>query len=391
MDEAARRTGARIDMVDGLRGFALLGLLLVHCVERFELYWLNPQPDIWFDTVFALFGGKSFAIFALLFGFGFATIMGNQRARGVDFTGRFAWRAILLAIIGTAHALVYRGDILQVLALMGLLLIPFDRIRSSRSLLLIAGLCFLQIPLLLRVYMAGEGAAWAQATPAFFGDTGLAVLAQGSLADVLAANAGPGMIGKWSFYWNTGRIVEIAGLFAVGMVLQRGQAFAAAQEKRTGWLAALAIAAAVWALCAYALPQLLPAPPQDGGAPMQRQAGEWALDQWRSLAATAFQVSLFVLAWQTPVRRVLQWLAGPGRMTLTLYVGQSLIAVPLLYGFGAGLWDDGSHAVMVMAGIALFAAQILFARWWYRHYRYGPLEWTWRAATLTRMDVPFRR
>ena len=35
----------RIDMVDALRGFALLGLFMVHCVERFELYWLDPQPD----------------------------------------------------------------------------------------------------------------------------------------------------------------------------------------------------------------------------------------------------------------------------------------------------------------------------------------------------------
>jgi len=77
-------------MVDALRGYALLGLFLVHCVERFELHWLHPQPGPWFDGVFALFSGKAFAIFALLFGFSFATIMANERARGGDFTLRFA-------------------------------------------------------------------------------------------------------------------------------------------------------------------------------------------------------------------------------------------------------------------------------------------------------------
>lgn len=62
-------------MVDALRCWALLGLFLVHCVERFELYWLDPVPDGWFDAVFAVFAGKAFAIFALLcvpllYGFG---------------------------------------------------------------------------------------------------------------------------------------------------------------------------------------------------------------------------------------------------------------------------------------------------------------------------------
>ena len=47
----------RIDLVDVLRGYALLGLFLVHCVERFELYCLDPLPDRWFDAVMAIFAG----------------------------------------------------------------------------------------------------------------------------------------------------------------------------------------------------------------------------------------------------------------------------------------------------------------------------------------------
>ena len=57
----------RVDVVDALRGYALLGLFMVHCVERFELYWLDPKPDGWFDAVFMLFSGKAFAIFAYCF------------------------------------------------------------------------------------------------------------------------------------------------------------------------------------------------------------------------------------------------------------------------------------------------------------------------------------
>jgi uncharacterized protein len=382
---------SRITMVDALRGYALLGLFLVHCVERFELHWLDPHPGFWFDAVFALFSGKAFAIFALLFGFSFATIMANERARGGDFTLRFAWRLTLLFAIGTLHALVYRGDILQVLALAGLILIPFDRVKSDRLLLVLAALLFLQLPLLLRAWFAAGGAAWAQANPLFFGDSNLAALAYGSFGEMLAANAGPGMVGKWSYYVETGRVVEIAGLFFLGMVIQRRGWFADAGRHQAGWFTVMAVSAALWALATWGAPSMLPAGPDSGGAPMARQSLESAVDQWRALGATGFQTALFVLVWLSPLRRLLGWLAAPGRMTLTLYVGQSLLAAPLLYGFGLGLWDDLSQSQLALAGALLFAAQAALAALWFRAYRYGPLEWLWRAATRTTLAVPFRQ
>ena len=380
----------RIDMVDALRGYALLGLFLVHCVERFELYWLEPQPGGWFDITMALFAGKSFAIFALLFGFSFATIMGNERARGGDFTWRFAWRLALLFAIGTLHALIYRGDILQVLAAVGLIMIPFDRLRSDKSLLIVALLLFVQAPLLLRAWGAAEDWAWATAAPAFFGDTGLGMLATGSFGDTLAVNAGPGMAGKWSFYFETGRVVEVAGLFLVGMVLQRRALFAEASDRLVTWLAIAAAGAAVWSAVVLIEPLILPPPPEAGGAPMQRQSIEWFTGQWRALSAMAFQIAVFVLAWRSPLRKLLATLVPAGRLTLTLYVGQSLVAAPLLYGYGLGWWDDLSHGEAVAWGFATFALQVAAAALWLRAFRYGPLEWLWRAATRTSLAVPMR-
>lgn len=381
----------RLDAVDALRGYALFGLFMVHCVEGFELHWLDPRADFWFDAVFWLFSGKAFAIFALLFGFGFATIMGNERARGGDFTGRFVWRLVLLFAIGTLHALIYRGDILQVLALAGLLLVPFDRVRSDRLLLGLALLLFAQFPLLLRAAAAAQGAQWAQAMPAFFGDTGLAALAEGSFTGLIAANAGPGMVGKWSFYFETGRMVEIAGLFFIGMVIQRRGWFADIRTHAGLWLGVFATAAVLWLFVELAEPLLLPPGPDAGGAPMQRQSIAWAAGQWQALAATALQLSAFLLLWTTPLRPLLAWLAAPGRMTLTLYVGQSLIAAPLLYGFGLGWWGGATHAQMVLAGVIAFALQAWGAALWFSHYRYGPLEWLWRAGTRTTLAIPFRQ
>jgi uncharacterized protein len=380
----------RVEMVDALRGYALLGLFMVHCVERFELYWLDPVPDPWFDATMAIFAGKAFAIFALLFGFSFATIMANERGRGGDFTWRFAWRLTLLFVIGTLHALVYRGDILQVLAAVGLIMIPFDRLRSNKLVAALALLLFLQLPLLARAWAAGGGAAWAAAPARFFLDSGLATQATGTWAEALASNAGPGMASKWSFYLETGRVVEIAGLFLLGMLLQRRALFAEAAARRGLWLGVALTAGLLWLAISWVEPLVLPPPPDAGGAPMERQSVEWLTGQWRALSAMAFQVALFVLGWHSPLGRGLALLIPAGRMTLTLYVGQSLVAALLLYGYGLGLWDDLSSAAMVLGGLAAFAAQIALAMLWFRAFRYGPLEWLWRAATRTTLAVPFR-
>lgn len=376
------QVNSRIEMVDALRGFALLGLFLVHCLERFELYWLAPAPDPWFDWVMALFAGKSFAIFALLFGFGFATIMANERGRGGDFAWRFAWRLVLLLAFGTAHVFFYRGDILQVLAIIGLLLIPFDRIRSDRLLLVLAALAFLQLPLWLRWWAAGHGAEWAVAAPLYFTWGDLQTLAEGSAIAVALDNLGPGTVGKWSFYLETGRVTEIAGLFLAGMVLHRRRLFLDAAQHRGTWLAIAAVSGVLWGLANAA--------PAAFGTEAQRQSADWLLAQARNLPAMAFQVGVFVLLWQSPVRRLLATLALAGRMTLTLYIGQSILGVLLFYGYGLDLWDKVSNAEAVLWGIAAFAVQMAMAAWWFRRFRYGPLEWLWRAGTRTTLAVPLR-
>lgn len=376
------QVNSRIEMVDALRGFALLGLFLVHCLERFELYWLAPAPDPWFDWVMALFAGKSFAIFALLFGFGFATIMANERGRGGDFAWRFAWRLVLLLAFGTAHVFFYRGDILQVLAIIGLLLIPFDRIRSDRLLLVLAALAFLQLPLWLRWWAAGHGAEWAVAAPLYFTWGDLQTLAEGSAIAVALDNLGPGTVGKWSFYLETGRVTEIAGLFLAGMVLHRRRLFLDAAQHRGTWLAIAAVSGVLWGLANAA--------PAAFGTEAQRQSADWLLAQARNLPAMAFQVGVFVLLWQSPVRRLLATLAPAGRMTLTLYIGQSILGVLLFYGYGLDLWDKVSNAEAVLWGIAAFAVQMAMAAWWFRRFRYGPLEWLWRAGTRTTLAVPLR-
>ena len=381
----------RIEFVDALRGFALFGLLMVHAAEAYGVGLSRSTDDPWGQAVFFLFGSKAFAIFALLFGFSFATIMANQRARGVDFTGRFAWRLLLLMVIGFVHSLLYSPEILRLLAFLGLLLIPLDRVRNNYTLLAIAGLFFLQIPLLIQWLLAHWGNAFAASQPYFFRSGLWDIFRNGSLGELIKANLIEGNLVKWSINWSFGRVSEIAGLFAVGVVIQRTGFFARIAKDRGIALALALIAGTIFAILEFLVKPVVPGSPSGAEFAIGPFTERAILFQWIGISGIAAQIGLLALLWNSPAQRLVGLFRGPGRMTLTLYVAHSLIAVPILYQFGLGMAEVWDTQQRILLAIGFFGLQILFAKWWYARYRYGPLEWTWRAATLNDWNVPLRK
>ena len=76
-----------------------------------------------------------------------------------------------------------------------------------------------------------------------------------------------------------------------------------------------------------------------------------------------------------------KWLAAPGRMALTNYIGQSVIGMFLFYGIGLG-WGSTIGLLQTEAIVlAVFLFQMLFSRLWLSGFRFGPLEWIWRMLT----------
>jgi uncharacterized protein len=88
--------------------------------------------------------------------------------------------------------------------------------------------------------------------------------------------------------------------------------------------------------------------------------------------------------------RLLSALANAGRMSLTLYIGQSIVFVPILHNFGFGLWDDVTAMQMALIAVIGFAIQVAGANLWFRFFQYGPLEWIWRAATQFNPNLRIR-
>jgi uncharacterized protein len=88
----------RIHLLDVLRGFAIVSIMLLHSIEHFDIYyfpeqlpdWMKSLDQVIWDTLFFLFSGKSYSIFALLFGVTYAIQLGRQKEKGLHFDGRFA-------------------------------------------------------------------------------------------------------------------------------------------------------------------------------------------------------------------------------------------------------------------------------------------------------------
>lgn len=384
------RAGERLAAVDGLRGYALLGLFLVHMCELFELYWaIEVPPSAIHDAVFGIFAGKSYAIFALCFGFGVFAMMDGEARRGRNFTGRLAWRLGILLVIGLLHGLIYRGDIIQVLAVSGLLMLAINRIRSLAWLWAIAAVFFLQPWMLFRIAAALSGQAWAVSPPNFTHDPAMPIYLTGTLAQTLVANLWDGLTTKWWFMFESGRISQIMGLFVVGLILGRADFFGDGDRlKRVRRIAIPVLLVATLARRVFRgdLTTLL-FHDSLGGA-------DWVWTMmtgaWIDLGWTMLSVLLFVEVWHRLGGRILGWLAPAGRMTLTLYIVQSLVFVPVFYGFGLGGYQTIVQTQAFLIGIVAFGVQMLFASWWFTRYRYGPLEWGLRSLTWLK-PVPLRR
>ena len=136
------------------------------------------------------------------------------------------------------------------------------------------------------------------------------------------------------------------------------------------------------------LTALLPETPKPG---MARVMAGNLLGGWFDMALMGTYVLLIVEAYLGLAGRALRLLAPMGRMTLTFYVVQSLIWVPVFYGFGLGAWKTLPQATALWLGVGYLVVQAFIARLWFRRFAYGPLEWAWRAATYRTWKVPFVR
>lgn len=373
-------TTSRLDVIDALRGFAIVSIMLLHNIEHFDFYfapaglpvWLKTVDKAIWDSLFFLFGGKSYAIFALLFGVTFYIQYHNRERRGEDFRARFAWRLALLLAFGLFNSMFYHGDILSIYAVLGLTLIPVARL-SNRWVAIIAVVLLLQPYAWWEVFQALPNPDAKLPDPASWAYFGRAndYFAHGSALQVWTGNLTNGKVGVIRWSWENGRIFQIPALFMLGMLAGRKGLFSDPLFWRRALLIAVVLFIPFYVLKTW--PELL------GVGEAVRRPLLVIITSWSNVAFMVVLVSVFVLLFYS--LRCLMFFSPLGRMSLTSYVVQSIIGTSIYYGFGLGMYQYTGASFALAIGLVLALVQRQFSVWWLAKHSQGPLESVWHKLT----------
>ncbi len=388
MENKLTESNARIDVADVLRGLAVMGIIVLHSIEHFNFYsfpesvpfeWMKFTDKAIWDGLFFTFGGKAYAVFALLFGFSFFIQDNNQQRKGKDFRGRFVWRMFILFLIGQFNAAFFTGEILTMYALLGLILPIFCRL-SNRTVAIIATILILQpmdwgkliYALCHPDYVAGNSLA-----NYYFG-VAFEVQKNGTFLETLRMNMWEGQLANFTWALEHGRILQTPGLFLFGMLIGRRGLFLYNESNERLWLKALGIAL----LCffpLYGLNNMLPAFIDNKAilSPLKIILG--------SLSNLSFMVmlvtGLLLTFYRVKDRSFLMRFTSYGKMSMTNYIGQSVIGSLLFYHWGFELGRYMGITYSFIFGIFFVCLQMAFCSWWMRSHRHGPFEGLWKRLT----------
>ncbi|MFN2189451.1 MAG: DUF418 domain-containing protein, partial [Candidatus Promineifilaceae bacterium] len=388
------REHERISVVDILRGFAILGILLVN-MYSFAGMQLNPGSYTGLNRIVVILvllfaQAKFYSLFSFLFGWGMWIQMSRAIAKGISVVPLFVRRMLILLAIGILHGIfIWTGDILTIYAVLGLLLILFRK-SSERTLLIAAGL-FLLIPIIVNL----PGAAmdgfreWYAETTEFlrtFGSQNDGIYSYGTYQEITEARLQAFVGGQtWFIYW----IGNVFAMFLLGFYAGKKGYFENLAEKRRLFRRTQIIGLVVGLLFA-GFSVLVMVRPETVSPAWQ----SWVRIATRTIGAPAlmlFYVStITLLSQREPWTGRLASLAPVGRMALTNYLMQSILLTLLFYGYGLALYGEIGPTVGLILTLIVYGSQIRFSAWWLERYRFGPMEWLWRTLTYGRMQ-PLRR
>lgn len=397
-DSKAVAAAERIEVLDALRGFALLGIIVANVRDWAGWFALQPveraavsggPESAWrYEFLLASFvEGKFYTIFSFLFGLGFALQLSRLQRRGIDGIRIFRRRLLLLLAIGLIHmTFAWSGDILTLYALLGLLLPLFTGWSDRRLLILAAFLLLLPIAGVALVHLAqvdpdlrlfelsdhlfaalgGDPAGWRT------------WLLREDFRSFFAWNlSGPPF--RIGYFFESWRIPKVLAVMLLGLLAGRKLVAGKLLEDKA-------------LLRRVAVTGLLIGIPANVGYGLV--GGLWQQEFSRVFAATVLYAigvvplglayaASFVLLWPV-ARKILALFVAPGRMALTNYLSQTILGILIFYGIGFGLYRSLSPWEFTGVAVAIFAAQILWSRLWLRHFAQGPMEWLWRLGTYGR-------
>jgi uncharacterized protein len=369
-----------------LRGFALLGILLVNVqimagqqVGPGGELVVSPADDVVKWLVTALVSTKFYLMFSFLFGYSFTLQRASAERAGAPFAPRHLRRLMCLFLLGLAHGvLLFSGDVLTTYAVLSLVLF-WARDAAARRLLRAAACLVVGTSVCLL--------AWGVFTVRFAEPLRPQDIASAVDASVAAYRGDPGSVIvahlrvlRDTLGWNIVYAADMLAAFLLGLVAGRRRILADGSRHRA-WLTQIVVCGLPIGLAGSVFMAVCRNGPLDA--------------RWYNVGAavgvltapflSAAYVCGLLLLLRTPLGR---WaggaLAPAGRMALSNYLTQSLVMALVFTGYGLAWYGRFGMTALLLGCFVLYAAQLAMSSFLLRRVRYGPAEWILRAATLAK-------
>ena len=360
---------------DQLRGFALLGIIVVNMpflavsnVGVWELQLSNLSDKVVAFLIVALAQGKFYLLFAFLFGYSLTLILKSRSTNGVS---RYLRRLIGLALLGAGHAyLFFIGDILMSYALLGLVLLLFIG-RSTRTVLFASAFSYVIGLALLALVFFETRSAENSAGGFITNPTALDDAIKGSFLDSVVgrANALPeALLVQLVINW-----FPALSMFLLGLAAGRVGLLSDPAKHKSLWRSCVVVGVLV-GLPAGITSAWLALVPEDptGVYGIAGVVVGFAL----APALSAGYVGAIALLSH---RRFMSYAEPAGRMSLTGYLGESILLAAIFCGWGLGLFGVLNLTQALFVALGVWIALEIFAKQWLRSFAYGPFEWTLRS------------
>ena len=422
--------GERISSVDVLRGFALLGILVMNIGDYALPEGFDYNPTIlgpigkgslllW-AVRFILFEGKMRALFSMLFGAGVILLTSRLEKRGDGAIAGdiFARRNLWLVAFGVAHAYFFWwGDILYFYGMTALLFLYPCRKLKPRTLLIagvavvlcLAGYRMIRLESRLHLAQRAEVAKRMQAAGQAISDEQKEdikawdkVVARshpdpkemeqevaemrGGYASVFRHNAPIVIDEQGAGYYKLG-FTDSLGMMLIGMgLLQLGFLSGQLSYRAYGWVAVIGYAVGL-PLGALSTWQAW----RNGFASLALLRWEFLpYDAQRVFVGLAHAAVVIVIVKAGALKWITKPLAAVGQTALSNYLGTTVICTLIFDGWGFGMFGRVAFHKLFYVVAAIWAVNLAASKVWMKYFRFGPLEWVWRSLTYWKAQ-PMRR
>ncbi len=393
----------RILSLDVLRGFAVLGILIMNMISfaMVGTNYINPMAEgmliggskyaFFFSQLFA--NQKFMSLFSILFGAGIVLMASRSEASGKKSAGKHYLRNAWLLIFGLLHAYgLWYGDILVPYAICSIWVFLF-RNRSPRTLFIWAG-GFFMVTLLISLFFGTTMSFWPKEevletckswVPPIEEINKEVAAYRGSWLDQMSVRVETALMME-TFIFFIGLGWQITALMLTGMALFKTKILTG--ERSPALYRRLAIIGCGLGLTIGVI------------GLWQNYAHNWSCEYsfflgsqfnyLSSLPMALGYIGIIMLLLKSKLAGILiQWLAPVGQMALTNYLVQTIFATLIFYGHGFGLFGTVNRLEQWIFIIGIWIFQVIFSRWWLAKYKFGPFEWLWRSLTYRKMQ-PFK-